>query len=49
MMDKEQESIAYSAFFKNFKEYVLLRISAKYVTVFYGDRTLVNDIFTLVT
>lgn len=49
MMDKEQESIAYSVFFKNFKEYVLLRISAKYVTDFYGDRTFVNGICTSVT
>lgn len=43
-MDKEQDSIAYSVFFKNFKEYVLLRISAKYVNIFYGHRTFDKDI-----
>lgn len=49
MMDKEQDSIANSVFFKKIKEYVLLKISAKYVTVFYGDRTFVNDIWISVT
>lgn len=48
-MDKEQDSIANSVFFKKIKEYVLLKISAKYVTVFYGDRTFVNDIWISVT
>lgn len=43
MMGKEQESIAYTVFFKNFKEYVLLRLSAKYAIDFCGDRTFVND------